>query len=51
MRLRDDEHVRNALASTFLAKGHLHDGVIDGFARNLTTKLVELAVRNFEVGG
>ena len=42
--LRKDKHTCDALTSTFLAKSHLQNSIVDRLPRYLATKHVELSV-------
>jgi hypothetical protein len=45
-----DKHALDPLASPFLAKRHLQNSMIDWFSRYLSTKIIQFAVRYFEIG-
>ena len=49
VRLGHHQHALDPLARPFLAELHLEDSVVDGLASYLTTKQIQLAMRDFEV--
>jgi hypothetical protein len=44
------EHALDPGAHPLLAKLHLEDSVVNGFARNLSPEFVKFPLRNLEVG-
>jgi hypothetical protein len=44
------KHALDPVAHSLLTKRHLKDSVLDRFAGHLTTELVQLAMRDLEIG-